>query len=166
VRRNRRKPDQILRMEEAPGGLSGGGCNSKEENCGATRGCGSSLTTVPLKAGAMSCAKVAPNIEFARLTSFWQHECDDGMFIEPHCCAMCLQQSRSASVISAPGMRQAIAGIPNTTTRSRTLASWRTVFTSQVVYAQFGARANILIVTLVTKECARRQLQRDPSTYH
>ena len=140
--RNKRKPDQILRMEEVPGGLSGGGCNSNEEDCGATtRSCGSSLTT-PLKVGAMRCTKVAPNIEFGRLTSFLQHECDDGMFIDPHCCAMCLQQSRSASVISAPGMRQAIAGIPDTTTRSRTLANWRTGFTSQIVYAQFGTRAN------------------------
>jgi hypothetical protein len=58
----------------------------------------------------MTCAKEARNIGFERLTSFWQQEWDDGMFIEPHCCAMCLQHSRSASVISAPGERQAIAG--------------------------------------------------------
>jgi hypothetical protein len=98
-------------MEEIPGGLSGGGANSNEENCGVmASGCGGSLTTAPLNAGAISCADVAANIEFGRLTSFWQHECDDGMFIDPHCCAMCLQQSRSASVISASGMRHAIAG--------------------------------------------------------
>ena len=78
----------------------------------------------------MSFAKVAPNIEFGRLTSFSQQECDDGMFIEPHCCAICLQQSRSASVISASGTRHAIAGYPNRTTSMRALASLRPIFTS------------------------------------
>lgn len=60
------------------------------------------------------------------------------MLIEPHCSAMCLQQSRSASVISAPGVRHAIAGRPSKAISSRTLASWRTVFTYQIAYAQFG----------------------------
>ena len=111
-------------MEGVPGGLSGGRSKSNEENSvPTTRDCGSSATTAPLNAGATSCANVAPNIEFGRLTSFWQHECDEGMFIDPHCCAMCLQQARSASVISASGMRQDIAGIPNNTNRSNAHAS-------------------------------------------
>ena len=118
-------------MEEAPGGLSGKGCNSNEENCGAmARDCGRSTATAPLNAGAMSRAKVAPNIEFGRLTSFSQQECDEGMFIEPHCCAICLQQSRSAAVISAPGIRHAIAGYPKRTTSMSALASLRPIFTS------------------------------------
>lgn len=122
-------------MEDVLGGLSGGGCNSNEENCDLiTSGCGSSLRTAPLKAGTISCANVAPNIESGLLTSFRQHECDDGMFIEPHCCAMCLQQSRSASVISAPGIRHAIAGKPSKMISSRRLASWRTIFTSYIFY--------------------------------
>ena len=83
------------------------------------------------------------------------------MFIDPHCSAMCLQQSRSASVISAPGIRHAIAGKPSKTISSRTLASWRTVFTYQVVYAQFGTTATISAVTAVTAVAGSERLSYD-----
>ena len=87
------------------------------------------------------------------------------MLIEPHCSAMCWQQFRSASVISAPGIRHAIAGRPSKAISSRTLASWRTVFTYQVVYAQFGGTANLSAITLGhIVGCARRSVQHDPST--
>lgn len=108
------------------------------------------MTAAPLNAGAITCAKFAPNIELGRLISFWQHECDDGMVIEPHCCAMCLQQCRSASVISVPGIRHAITGRPDTTISSRTLASWRIIFTSEPVYAHFGMTGISSAVTTVT----------------
>jgi hypothetical protein len=55
-------------------------------------------------------AGVLLNIPFGRRTSFWQQECEFGMFIEPHICAIRLQHSCSAAVISTPGVRQAIAG--------------------------------------------------------
>ena len=142
-------------MEAVPGGLSGGGCNSNEENSGARiRGCGSSVTAAPLNAGAVTCAKFVPNIEFGRLISLWQHECDDGICMEPHCCAMCLQQSRSASVISAPGMRHAITGRPDRTISSRTFPSWRIIFTSEPVYPHFAVRGISRTVTAVTGQCA------------
>jgi hypothetical protein len=141
-------------MEEVLGGLSGGACNSNEQNSGEiTAGCGSSLMTAELKIGATTCASDVPNIEFGRLISFRQQGCgdEDGIFIDPHCCAICLQQFRSASVISAPGIRHAIAGRPSKTISSRTLASWRVVFTYQVVYAQFGTTATLSAVTAVTQ---------------
>src|SRR5579864_6827404 len=117
-------------METVPGGLSGGGCNSIDVNCEAeTCGCGSSPTTIPFKAGRMSCALDVTTIELGGLILFRQHDCDEGMSIEPHCSAMCLQHSRSASVISAPGTIHAIAGSPNKTVSSRALTSWRVVFT-------------------------------------
>ena len=129
-------------MEAVPGGLSGGGYNSNEENSAARIGhCPSSVIAAPLHAGAITWAGFVPNIESGRLTSFWQHECDEGMFIEPHCCAMCLQQSRSALVISAPGIRHAITGRPDRTISNRTLARWRIIFTSEPVYAHFWGEA-------------------------
>lgn len=117
-------------MEEVPGGLSGGGRNSNEENSSARIGGCCTVITALLKAGAIPWAKFVPNIELGRLMSFSQHECDDGMFIEPHCSAMCLQQSRSASVISAPGIRHAITGRPDKMISNSTLARWRIIFTS------------------------------------
>lgn len=142
-------------MEAVPGGLSGGGYNSNEENSAARIGrCPSSAITAALHAGAITWAKFVPNIESGRLMSFWQHECDEGMFIEPHCCAMCLQQSRSASVISAPGIRHAITGRPDKTISNRTLARWRIIFTSEPVYAHFGVTGMSGEVTTVTGQCA------------
>lgn len=60
------------------------------------------------------CTIAVCNIEFGRVTSFWQQECDEGIplgGIEPHCPSICLQHSRSASLISVVAeARQAIAG--------------------------------------------------------
>lgn len=94
-----------------PGGLSGGECSwKKEKSACATGPLDRSVDTASVATGGTMCMLPTPNIEFGRRTSLWQQECDAGMFIEPHCCAICLQHSRSASVISAAELRQAIAG--------------------------------------------------------
>jgi len=87
------------------------------------------LVSAPMIAGATTWTGVTRNIEFGCRTSVWQQECEDGMFIEPHCRAMRLQHSCSDAVISAPGRRHAIAGKPDKTTTSRVPANWRQILT-------------------------------------
>ena len=61
---------------------------------------------------------------------FWQHPCEAGIPICPHCPAIALQQARSAAVIPASALTQAIAGARQLTTSSNTTPSWRTPFTA------------------------------------
>jgi len=97
-------------MEAVLGGLSGGGCSwCNEISLSASFG-RTEMLWASLVVGGTNWARVVRNIEFGCRTSFWQQECEFGMFIEPHLCAIRLQQSCSAAVISTPGVRQAIAG--------------------------------------------------------
>src|SRR5581483_7785855 len=98
-------------MEEEPGGLSGGGCSSNKENSACqVNGFSKSTAAVSVATGGATCPAAACNIGWGCRTSVWQHECEAGIFIEPQFCAICLQHSRSAAVISMPNVRQAIAG--------------------------------------------------------
>src|SRR5689334_22939462 len=97
-------------MEEEPGELSGGGCSSKENSACEVNGFSSWMTAASVATCGATCAAAACNIGWGCRTSVWQHECEAGIFIEPQFCAICLQHSRSAVVISTPNVRQAIAG--------------------------------------------------------
>ena len=135
VCRNRRKLDQILRMEEEPGGLSGGGCTWKKTNEVSDRcGLGKSMETACTATGGAICALAASNIDCGRRTSVRQHECEAGISIDPHRCAMCLQHSRSESVISCAELTHAITGYPHMTARRRRPTSLRARFTLTLFY--------------------------------
>jgi hypothetical protein len=122
-------------MDELPGGLSGGGWSwSKESSARPTKAWAIWTATVAVESGRTSCLLTTVNIECGRWTSVWQQECEAGAFIEPQSCVICLQHSRSASVISSAEATQAIAGYPNIIARSRMPASLWTSFTSTVLY--------------------------------
>lgn len=52
------------------------------------------------------------------MRTIWQQECDLSMPIFPHCPAICLQHSRSATVSVTVGARQAISDGPAKITRA------------------------------------------------
>ena len=55
-----------------------------------------------------------------------------GICIWPHWLAICLQQARSAGVISAPGRTQAIAGVTSGSRTARINANWRIAFMRRI----------------------------------
>lgn len=115
---NERKDDQILRMETVTGGETGGECISIVSADGLN-----SAIVATLGIGGSACAKTNTGCldstsdevlmagRWSGTVVVWQQECDWGIPFLPHSCTIRLQQSRSAAVIAAAGMTQAIIGV-------------------------------------------------------
>src|SRR6185437_4121010 len=118
-------------MDEELGGDSGGGCRSVlklwRDSIVAMAG---TLTMVAATNCGVTFVCSTCSIGPACRTSVWQHECDDGMSIDPHRLTICLQHSRSAALISAPATRQAMSGQPSVRPSTRRATSWRSCFTA------------------------------------